>query len=237
MLEYVRLKYIVFFLLPFCSVSGFSQRSRIKNLPGYDLKPFHFGFSLGVNAMDFNIQRSDEAVKDSLFADVSMIEPGFHVLAVCDMALNDYFSLRLQPGISFGQRNISFFQNGKEIMKTKIESNYLIFPLQLRYKAKRLNSYRPYLVGGVTISYDMAAGKKPDLVKNKFLILVPFDLCYEVGGGIDFFLQNFKFTTELKLSIGTRNMFSHKVVPGFEKYTQAIDGLTSKIVVFSIFFE
>jgi hypothetical protein len=61
------------------------------------------------------------------------------------------------------------------------------------------------------------------------------DFYFELGFGIDLFFQYFKFSPELKFSVGFKDVFAHD--PGGFKYTQAIESLNSFLVMFSIYFE
>ncbi len=215
-----------------------AQRPKVKNLPNYDDKLLHFGFTLGLNNMDFSFQRNALAFQqDSLFADVSVADPGFHVLIVSDLRLGPYFNLRFQPGISFGQRKLNYLKDGESVREMTVASNYLDFPLLLKYKAKRINNFRPYLIGGVNVRYDMAARKDYDEESNVFVRLEPLDFYYELGMGLDFYLTYFKFATELKLSVGFKDVLVHEPAPGYEEYVRAIDRLTSRLVVLSFHFE
>lgn len=232
-----RTVFIVFFSFALLAFAN-AQRPKVKNLPNYDDKLLHFGFTLGLNNMDFNFQRNALALQqDSLFADVSVADPGFHVLIVSDLRLGPYFNLRFQPGISFGQRKLNYLKDGESVREMTVASNYLDFPLLLKYKAKRINNFRPYLIGGVNVRYDMAARKDYDEESNVYVRLKPLDFYYELGMGLDFYLTYFKFATELKLSVGFKDVLVHEPAPGYEEYVRAIDRLTSRLVVLSFHFE
>jgi len=63
-----------------CPAILFAQKKRIRHDPVYDKKPVHFGFTVGLNTMDFNVTLSgDSYAKDTLYADVSRLSPGFNV--------------------------------------------------------------------------------------------------------------------------------------------------------------
>ena len=62
-------------VLQFTGVSG--QKAKVKNDPAYDKKPLHFGFTVGLNAMDFGVLLSESAYLDTLlFTDVTALKPG-----------------------------------------------------------------------------------------------------------------------------------------------------------------
>jgi hypothetical protein len=218
------------------------QVKRVQNDPGYDYKWIHFGFMVGLNTMDFGFKRPALIEDSILFADVSKPNPGFQVSIVSDLRLGDRFSLRFLPGITFGSRSFYFFEEGKVmddslISQQTVESNFLDFPLLLKYKSRRVNNYRPYLVGGVNMRYDMAARKDYD-DDGPWIRLEPMDFYAEFGFGIDFFLQYFKFSPELKVSVGFKDMLVHDPAGGANyRYANSINKLNSYVIMLCFYFE
>jgi len=140
----------LFFLL-LIPTALFSQKNKVKNDSWYDDKILHFGFCIGLNAMDFKITPSESAFAvDSLYPEVSNLNPGINIQVVTDYHPSPSIDIRFLPGVSFGQRTITFYQNG-EVYDTpqRIESSFLEFPLVLKYKGARLNNVRPYLITGL----------------------------------------------------------------------------------------
>jgi hypothetical protein len=234
-------KFSGFITLLFILNPAFSQVKKVQNDPGYDYKRIHFGFTVGLNTMDFGIRRP---LLDStlLFADVSRISPGFQVSIVSDLRLADYLSLRFLPGITFGQRTLYFYKkidsdNYTLIDKMELESNFLDFPLVIKYKSKRVNNYAPYLIAGGSVRYDLAARKAYEEDTDVFVRLKPLDIYLELGFGIDIYLQYFKFSPELKLSTGFRNVLVEDPMAGYPQYVNSIDRLNSYLVMLSFHFE
>lgn len=218
------------------------QVKRVQNDPGYDYKWIHFGFMVGLNTMDFGFKRPALIEDSILFADVSKPNPGFQVSIVSDLRLGDRLSLRFLPGITFGSRSFYFFERGTVITdslisRQTVESNFLDFPLLLKYKSRRVNNYRPYLIAGVNMRYDMAARKDYD-DDGPWIRLEPMDFYAEFGFGIDFFLQYFKFSPELKVSAGFRDMLVHDPAGGANyRYANSINKLNSYVIMLCFYFE
>ena len=213
------------------------QVPKVQNDPGYDYKLIHFGFMVGLNTMDFGFTRPAGVADSSnlYFADISRSKPGFQVSIVSDLRMGDYLSLRFLPGSTFGAREFSFYKNdGSPPVQWTIESNFLDFPLLLKYKSNRVNNYRPYLVGGLNFRYDMAARKEFEQGGPQVRLIKP-DFYVELGFGIDFFLQYFKFSPELKVSAGFRDALVHDPAGG--DFTNSIDRLNSYLVMLCFYFE
>jgi hypothetical protein len=226
---------ILLFVIP--TISGIAQKARLLNEPTHDDRPIHFGFCLGLNVMDFIVHNKPNAPdNDSLVADVSQPAAGFHIQIITNYRLNDYFDVRFLPGISFGQRTLNFFKFDSLVSdKHKLESNYLEFPLLLKYKAKRLNNFRPYMITGVNLRVDLA--KTFSKEDESYIDLKLLDVFYEIGAGIDFYLPYFKFSTELKFSYGFLNDLNTRSNAEQPKYQNSIEKLNSTLVMLSFHFE
>jgi len=216
------------------------------NEPDYDLgKRLRFGFSIGFNTMDFQIKNGkgievSPNLQDTTqyFADVSHLVPGFNVNAVADYRLGENFHLRFLPGYAFGQRNLNFFYPESKVERQmKIESSFIELPLSIKYSAERVNNFRPYLLFGGNFRIDLAAYKKLNIKEGVLLRLNKADAYYEIGFGTDFFLEYFKFSIELKYSVGVFNVLSHDYADGAENYVQAIEGINSRLFSVSFHFE
>ena len=231
-------------------VSSSGQKQKLKNESWYDEKLLHFGFSLGVNTMDFNITPSqtplDTTYNDLTYLnpEVSNLMPGINIQIVTDLRTGKYFDIRFLPGLSLGQRYIRFYKinpnkdlNKKPLVfedkdQQRLGSSFLEFPLLLKFKGDRLNNVRPYFIGGLNYRYDLAGGKENDDIKLKRP-----DLYYELGAGLDFYLTYFKLSVELKMSNGIGDVLDRNAVPLNPQYLDAIKNMKSQIWVLAFHFE
>ncbi|MFA5820273.1 MAG: porin family protein [Bacteroidales bacterium] len=217
---------LIFLLIHF---NSFGQKQKPKNDSSYDEKLLHFGFSLGVNTMDFNITPSNTTY---LYPEVSILNPGPNIQIVANLRAAKYLDIRFLPGISFGLRTVRYyyFNKADTLDPKRLESSFLEFPLLLKFKGDRLNNVRPYFIGGLNYRYDLAGGKENDDIKLKRP-----DLYYELGAGLDFYLKYFKFSVELKMSKGFSNVFDIKSPPS--QYSYAIKEIKSQIWILAFHFE
>lgn len=206
------------------------------NQPNHDDRPIHFGFCLGLNMMNFIVHTNYQAYKsDTMVASVSRPSPGFHIQVVSNYRLGEYFDLRFLPGVSFGQRDLNFFKNNKLYNNgQKLESNFLEFPLLVKYKAKRMNNFRPYVISGGNFRVDLAKTLSED--DGIYIALKRFDVYYEAGAGIDCYLPYFKMSIELKYSYGFINMLRTRS-NSHPEFQNTIDRLNSTITMLSFHFE
>ncbi len=239
----------LFILVLFISLSGFSQEKLPRNLPAFDLKRFHFGFTVGFNAMDVGFVRNFDA-EDFIYADVSHLLPGFQVSIVSDLRLSKNWNFRFLPGISFGSREITFYEYlpGQPDMGGKVQiadtdnpvalgPSFLDFPLHFKYRSDRVTNYRPYLVGGLNFRYDMSAKREYDGESDQYMKFKPADFYLEFGFGVDTYLKYFKFAPEIKLAVGLRNIISNEGRPPYPQFVASIDRATSYIIMLNFHFE
>ena len=230
---------IVFILLIAAKI--FAQKEISLNYQGVDEKKIHFGFTVGFNTMDFKLTPSmlpygpDSAV---LTPELNDLAPGFHVSVISNLRLNDHWDFRFLPGISLGQRNILFYDAQKNVVtEMKIESTFIDLPFSFKYKSTRIGNTRPYLIAGVNIRNDMARNKEFNEDEEIYIKMIPFDIYYEIGVGLDFYLPYFKFSTEIKYSVGTRNVISSDAAEDYPQYANSIDKLNSRMFMVSFHFE
>ncbi len=214
-----------------------SQHTKPLNTPLYDLDRWHFGFTIGLNSMDFDIYHDRRiSTFDSVYAVNNVRQAGFNLGIVSNLRLAPYLDLRFLPGISFGQRNLEYLiRDGQRFYKKtmQIESTFLEFPFLFKYKAKRINNYRPYLIGGLNYRIDLAARDEIKEELKPMVLLDRHDVYYELGFGVDYYLPFFKFSTEIKYAVGLNNL----IKPDGTQFTNSIEKLISNLVIVSFHFE
>lgn len=242
-------RFVVFLLLCLLvvgSLFGQYKRPILLNDPDYDVgKPLRFGFSIGVNVMDFDAKnRTTQFNADGTkyFAEVTHISAGLNVNAIGDLRIVRDIHLRFLPGYSFGQRDVDFFRVEPDSTVSlattmKMESNFIDLPVGIKFLSERNSNVRPYLYLGTDLRVDLAAYKRLKVEKGVLLRLQKFDYYYEIGFGIDFFLQYFKFSAEIKWSAGILNMLSGDYVDEGKMYHDALGSLRSKFLIVSFHFE
>jgi len=227
----------IFIILLLFPVVLAAQKAKPKNDSNYDDRLLHFGFSMGMNTMDFIVKQKPGS---EYLAEVTSLKPGINIQIVTDYRPSTYLDIRFLPGVSFGQRNLDFYDSQRvRFDSAQIPSSFLDFPLLLKMKGMRLNNSRPYIIGGVSFRYDLA-GKSESLQfgsggAESQIKLSRADFYYDIGAGIDFYLPYFKLTIEAKMSTGFRDLLNHN--PELPAHYQAIETLRSQMWVLSFHFE
>ncbi|VBB48670.1 conserved hypothetical protein [uncultured Paludibacter sp.] len=222
----IKIKVTAFLFLLSC----FSGVKAQGNLPYVDDKPIHFGFSLGMNFMDFGIIPTDK----NNDVNVTSLMPGFSVGAISDLRLSRYFNLRFTPTLNLGQRTLQYTDS----TNVNVLSIPLYLPLYIKYSSERNGNFRPYVIAGGGLWWDWGRNKeKPVLLKQ-------FDTILEAGVGCDIYFSFFKLSPELKFAIGLNNMLvplsqrdTGMISDQDKKYTEALNKLTTKMITLSFNFE
>ncbi len=212
-----------------------AQKYSAVNLPNIDNRGLHFGFSVGMNQMTFDMLHSTDYSKDGyqFLADVPQLVPGFSVGIIGDMRLHRYFNLRSTPTLHFGDRIISYAKylpsNPAAIFameKVNINTAAIDIPLLIKYSAERYKNYRPYVVAGVGAIFDLTEED------NAVINLTTLDYYWTVGVGSDIYFPFFKLAPELKFGFGTKDVLSRNIGTNnpHPEYTLSIDRLRSRFV-------
>ena len=236
--------------------NSFAQKRKVLNLQNYDQKPYHFGFILAANEMSFNIKPVDNLssikwTKDQspdIFADslyvyeiTSKGTPGFSIGILGNLRLGMHTDLRFVPTLSFGERLLNYsimsYKDGEPSLiavEKSITSTLIEFPLFVKYRSKRLNNFAAYVTGGLNYTLDLASQSKDDGNLNDVSVKIKkHDLMAQVGVGLDFYTNYFKFGTEIRMGYGFINL----IKKDGNLYTDSIERLNSKVFLLSFTFE
>jgi hypothetical protein len=250
------LSFLLFFMLLGITIDSQAQRRKVLNLPSYDESQYHFGFILGINNMLFSLKtvdnlpnikwstdQSPDVYGDSLYvySVTSTSTPGFSVGILANLRLGKFTDLRLIPTLTFGERifnyNILRYRNGEPLfveVKKSVTSTIVEIPLEVRYKSKRLNNFRMYVLSGIKYSLDLASQKKGESNSNTSNVkLYRNDFSVEVGAGAEFYTEYFKFGVEAKMGYGFRNLR----IPEDNIYSGSLESIRSKVFLLSFTFE
>mgnify|MGYP006275104733 CR=1 FL=1 len=233
---------ILIILLLVVFVARAQEGKHVWNKPNYDNYPFHFGFAVGYNQMNFRIIPHKDLLTsfDTVFAVENNPRPGFNIHMVGNLRLGENFDLRFIPGLAFGQRDLTYSRiktvQADTVLENhlmQIESTFLSFPLYVKYRANRLNNWRPYILFGGNYAFDLEARKKIKEDERPKIRLMQQDFYLEAGVGIDYYFPFFKLATELRFSFGMMNV----VKEDNTEYTRFYDRLNSRMFTLLIFVE
>ena len=212
---------------------------KVLNRPYSDNRRWHLGFSVGLNTMDLSFHHNGFVTEQgqTWFMEQPSFSPGFCVNGLFSVRLNNYFSVRVTPGMYFGNRVVRFLDTtGGQEEKQDIKSAYLVLPVDLKFSSQRMHNIRPYMVAGVMPAFDVMK-KKTDFLRTNST-----DFMLSVGFGCDLYLPYFKLIPELKFCFGLSDALNHDRpdlvdAPLRAGVSSSVKKATTKMVVLSFYFE
>jgi hypothetical protein len=217
-------------------------RERLINLPSFDKKPVHYGYFLGLNQYDFKFEYIQNYYKELMLKDIAVEQQkGFSVGLIGDLRINEYMNLRFEPGLFYNKRDL-IYPEYEEFTKENdryrdIKSTYIHLPLLLKISTKRINNFRPFIVGGFSTDFNLSSNQKnsDDNASNVFRVMSQ-NINYELGLGFDFYLYYFKFSPSLRGIFSMQN----ELIPDNDPespWTGKINNMFSRGVALIITFE
>ena len=199
------MKKVLFILIFLFSINiGYSQlftKKKVLNNENFDKPSISWGYFLGLNNYDFNFDYKNDL--EDIQTEKSF---GFNVGLIGNVRINDYLDFRFEPGLVMSKRSLIYDPtnfNETEFNPIQhqrdIKSTYIHFPLLLKISTKRVNNIKPYITGGFSAAINLSSKEKSlddnnlgqfRMKKNTFF--------YELGFGIDFYLEWFKFSPSIR---------------------------------------
>ncbi|WP_121966860.1 porin family protein [Myroides sp. N17-2] len=203
-------------------------KNPLLNKRDWDKQRVHWGYYLGFNSYNYKFNydaayyQKIQELKEKYPNDYTELQVkssiGFSVGLVGNLRLMEYLDLRFEPGLTYAKRELSFPRaliydyyatkhenldpSQYELNSSSIKSTsatYLHFPLLLKFSALRTGNIRPYVVGGVSLDLNLGANNKADGDNYEGIWRVEkLTTNYEVGVGVDFYFEYFKFSPSIR---------------------------------------
>ena len=171
----------------------------IINLENKDKKFLNYGYFLGFNQYDFKFDYKNDT--GDILVDKSI---GFNVGLIGEMRINEFVDIRIEPGLHYNARKLGFpgFPNDENAQRDafrEVKSTYINFPLLLKVSTRRFGNWKPFLIGGVSRSLNLGSNEDSlDDNSSGTFRMTKWVNNYELGFGIDFYLEYFKFTPSIR---------------------------------------
>ena len=176
-------------------------KDKLINNENFDKSPLSWGYFLGLNNYDYNFDYKYDLTDIQTEKSI-----GFNVGLIGNLRISDYFDLRFEPGLVMSNRNLIYSPSdfNQDVFNENnhlrmIKSTYIHLPLILKISTQRVNNIKPYLLGGFSTAFNLSSKENSindnslgefRTKKNTFF--------YELGFGIDFYLEWFKFSPSVR---------------------------------------
>ena len=186
-----------------------AQNKKVENLRLDDSKTMRFGYYLGINF--FNAKNNYFETNNSQTFNLAVkSKPGFDVGLIADFRLNNFFNIRFHPGVAFVEREIKFpfseEQFSEALINRVVKSNYIRFPLGLKFNTKRIGNFRPFIMGSFSKNINLSSNEKSveDNTSGTFRMKSNVN-GWEFSIGSEIYLPFFKFTPSVHGFFGLTN--------------------------------
>ena len=234
-------KIVVFFFLS-TLLNGYAQRSKnifskdpIINLENFQKQRIYYGFFLGFNSYDFKIDYKT-------VGPVVLVKKttGFNVGIIADLKLQEYISLRFEPGLYITKRFLNYpsnllFTNNSDAIR-EVTSTNIQFPLLFKFSSLRTGNIRPYALGGLSATLNLSsnAKSKDDNLDNQFRVK-SWTTNYELGFGIDLFSEYFIFSPSIRGVFGLNDELMRDKDPN-SPWTGTIESMKTRAIFINFTF-
>lgn len=200
-----------------------------------DDKRYTWGYYLGLNTYDYKFDYNQ--VTNEVYVNPSL---GFNVGIVGDLKINDYLNFRLEPGINFATRNLTFTDPSLVSVSERereVTSTYVHVPALLKISTKRLNNWKPFIIGGASWSHNLSSNELNlnDNSSGQFRQVTDV-FNYELGIGVDLYLFYFKFTPSLRGVFAINDELVRDIDPN-SVYTGTVSSMQSRGVFLHFTFQ
>lgn len=175
----------------------------VLNLENKDKYLLNYGYFLGFNQYGFKFAYKEDRGNQS--TDVQVAESiGFNVGLIGELRLNEFLDLRIEPGLYYNARKLGFpgfeaTDEGERNAIREVKSTYINFPLLLKVSTRRFGNWKPFLVAGPSASLNLGSNEASlDDNSSGTFRMKKWTYNYELGFGIDFYLEYFKFTPSIR---------------------------------------
>jgi len=226
------------FLTLFCTLAACQvalaqfNEDPIPNLENEDKRLLNWGYFLGFNQYDFKFEYRND------LPDVGVDKSfGFNVGLIGELRLNEFLDLRFEPGLFHSKRLLGFPGLTPPDAFREVKSTYISFPLLLKASARRIGNWKPFVIGGAGMALKLGSNEDSldDNSSGTFRMKKQV-FNYELGFGIDFYLEYFKFSPSI------RGVFalSNELVPDADPnspWTGNIEALKTRGIFINFTFE
>jgi len=214
-----------FFSLILLSVIGFTTYSeaqlfrtkdRMDNLEGFDNQKFSWGFFLGINNFDYKLVLDPKfGMENQRNLVQAKSTYSFGAGLIGKMRLNQNFDLRIEPGLQFVQRDLTFdtqsndqYSGGTtsnnpftpialtdaDKLRT-VKSTYVDIPVLIEFHGDRWYNSRPYVATGINWMMNLQSNtKSEDDNQQGIFRTTSSNFAWSAEIGIQFYFSRFKLT-------------------------------------------
>ncbi|MFT3919383.1 porin family protein [Cloacibacterium sp.] len=225
----------------------FRNKDRVEQRQEQDTYPFSYGFFLNLNNFDYKMVLNP---KYGMYNNQNLVQSkltySFGAGLIAKMRLNNNFDLRLEPGLQFVDRELTFDTqvNSPQLTLTnadrirKVKSTYVDVPLLLEFHMDRWYNSRPYVAGGFNYMMNLQSNaKSADDNQQGIFRSTTHNFGWSAEMGIQFYFSRFKLTPGFRGTFFFNNEMVADNAGTPPYWTAAINTMQTRAFMFVLKFE
>ena len=257
---FFKINFIAAFLVcSFANAQLFRTKDRMDNLEGFDSQKFSYGFYLAANNFDYKLVLHPKFGMDG---QKSLVQTkaaySFGAGLIGKLRLNDYFDLRVEPGLQFVEREIFFdtqtndqFAAGTpanppftpvpltdaDKLRT-VKSTYVDIPLLIEVHGDRWYNSRPYAAAGVNWMMNLQSNSNSaDDNQQGIFRTTASNFAWSAEIGMQFYFSRFKLTPGFRgtFMINNESVADDAATPPY--WSSAMSSAKTRAFMFVLKFE
>ena len=237
----------------------FRTRNRMDKLEDFDEQKFSWGFYLNGNKLDYRIVLNPRyGMNNNQNLVTSKESYSFGAGLIAKWRLNDFLDLRLEPGLQFGQRQLTFNTQSNDQYAAgtltndpftpmtltekdrvrEIKTTLVDVPVLLEFHGNRWYNSRPYVAAGVNYMVNLQSNSdSTDDNMQQVFRSTTHNFAWSAEMGIQFYFNKFKLTPAIRGTFIMNNeiVADNATTPPY--WTSAMSTLQTRAVFFVLKFE
>lgn len=237
----------------------FRTRNRMDKLEDFDQQKFSWGFYLNGNILDYRIVHNPRyGMADNQNLVSSKSSTSFGAGLIAKFRVHDYLDVRLEPGLQFAQRQLTFNTQGNDIYQNgsltnpaftpilltekdkvrEIKSTLVDIPVMLEFHGARWYNSRPYVAAGVNYIVNLQSNSdSEDDNQQQVFRSTTHNFAWSAEMGIQFYFNKFKLTPAVRGTFFMNNemVADNATTPPY--WSAAVSTLQTRAIMFVLKFE
>jgi hypothetical protein len=241
------------------SSAQFRTRNRMDKLEDFDEQKFSWGFYLNGNRLGYRIVLDPRyGMNNNQNLITSKASYSFGAGLIAKWRLNDYLDVRLEPGLQFGQRQLTFNTQSNDQYAAgtltndafipipltekdrvrEIKTTLVDVPVLLEFHGMRWYNSRPYVAAGVNyiVNLQSNSDSTDDNLQQVFRSTT-HNFAWSAEMGVQFYFNKFKLTPAIRGTFIMNNeiVADNATTPPY--WTSAMSTLQTRAIFFVLKFE
>lgn len=251
--QLTKISFLVLFSSFCLSQAQFRNKDRMDRSEGIDNNPYSWGFYLALSQYDFKLNPDKNLGMENgsplIYSNASL---GFGAGLIIRKRLDEYFDIRMEPGLQFVQRDLTFLSAARLpqyitassvasqdlITNRVVKSTYIDIPFMLEVHGNRWHNSRPFFSGGFNYLVNLQSNQNStDDNQQGVFRTTSQNFGWSAELGVQFYFSRFKLTPAFRGTFFFNNELVKDNVGTPPVWAGALNTINSRAFLFVLKFE